>query len=41
MLLTNIENWQRTFISGYDMYVLRNKKTNVAINVSYTREGLQ
>lgn len=38
--LTGIELWQKTYISGYNMYVLREKNTNTAINVSYSRDGL-
>lgn len=39
-VLTSIEEWQKTYIKGYDMYVLRERNTNIAVNVSYSIDGL-
>lgn len=39
--MKKIEQWIRQFVSERDLWVLRDKLTNKALNVSYSPEGLK
>lgn len=41
MKLNRIEPWIRTFISDREMYVLRRKSDGMALNCSYSPDGLR